>query len=159
VTAEQLRTRTWWQGLEVVFVVDDYDLVATSSGNPLLPLLDYLPQGRDLGLHLVLARRTGGLARALADPVIQQLNDVSAPGFVFSGDRMEGRLVNGVAAQRLPVGRAVYAGRGGSSQLVQTALAPAEQAAQGAGIGIGGGSGGASGNGRGQVSGLVGSGS
>ena len=159
VTAEQLRTRTWWHGLEVVFVVDDYDLVATSSGNPLLPLLDYLAQGRDLGLHLVLARRTGGLARALADPVIQQLNDVSTPGFVFSGDRMEGRLVNGVAAQRLPVGRAVYAGRGGSSQLVQTALAPAEQAAQGAGIGIGGGSGGASGNGRGQVSGLVGSGS
>ena len=52
VTPAQLRERSWWQGLEVLYVVDDYDLVATSSGNPLLPLADLLVQGRDLGLHL-----------------------------------------------------------------------------------------------------------
>jgi S-DNA-T family DNA segregation ATPase FtsK/SpoIIIE len=87
----------------------------------LAPLLEYLPQGTDLGLHLILARRTGGLSRAMFEPVIQRLNDLSTPGFLFSGDRMEGRLVNGIASQRLPVGRALYAVRGGAAQQVQIA--------------------------------------
>jgi S-DNA-T family DNA segregation ATPase FtsK/SpoIIIE len=126
LTNEQLRDRSWWQGLEVLVVVDDYDLVAASSGNPLLGLIDYLAQGRDLGLHLVLARRTGGLSRALFDPVIQRLNDLSTPGFLFSGDRMEGRLINGVASQRLPAGRALYAMRGGGVQQIQVAWLPPE---------------------------------
>ncbi len=124
VTSAQLRNRSWWQGLDVLFVVDDYDLVATASGNPLLPLVDYIPQARDIGLHVVLSRRTGGISRALFEPLLQRLNDVSTPGFLFSGDRMEGRLVNGVASQRLPVGRALYAGRGGGATQVQVAYAP-----------------------------------
>lgn len=124
VTPAQLRERSWWRGLEILCVVDDYDLVATGSGNPMLPLAELLVQGRDLGLHLVLARRTGGAARSALDPVVQRLNDVSTPGFLFSGDRMEGPLVNGVASQRLPVGRALYAMRGGGFQQVQTAWLP-----------------------------------
>jgi len=130
LTAEQLRARNWWQGLEVLVVVDDYDLVAASTGNPLLPLLEYLPQGRDLGLHLVLARRTGGMSRALLDPLIQRLNDLSTPGFLLSGDRMEGRLINGVASQRLPAGRALYAPRGGGFQQIQVAWLPPAEADQ-----------------------------
>ncbi|HEX6683475.1 MAG TPA: type VII secretion protein EccCa [Candidatus Limnocylindrales bacterium] len=127
LTPEQLRARNWWQGLEVLVIVDDYDLVAASTGNPLLPLLEFLPQGRDLGLHMVLARRTGGMSRALLDPLIQRLNDLSTPGFLLSGDRMEGRLINGVASQRLPAGRALYATRGGGFQQIQVAwLAPEE---------------------------------
>jgi S-DNA-T family DNA segregation ATPase FtsK/SpoIIIE len=124
LSIERLRARDWWNGLEVLFVVDDYDLVSAASGNPLLPLVEYLPQARDLGLHLVVARRTGGAARATLDPVIQRLNDLSTPGFLFSGDRMEGRLVNGVAAQHLPVGRALYATRGGGAQRIQVAHLP-----------------------------------
>jgi S-DNA-T family DNA segregation ATPase FtsK/SpoIIIE len=127
VTPAQLRDRTWWSGLEVVVVVDDYDLVSTGSGNPLLPLLDLLAQGRDLGLHLVLSRRTGGAARAALDPLVQRLTDLSTPGFLFSGDRMEGVLANGVAAQRLPAGRVLYAMRGGGFQQVQVAWLPPEE--------------------------------
>ncbi|WP_436532166.1 type VII secretion protein EccCa [Actinoplanes sp. HUAS TT8] len=126
VTAEQLRRRNWWSGLEVLVVVDDYDLVANSSGNPLLPLVEFIAQSRDIGLHLVLARRTGGMSRAMLDPLIQRLNDVSTPGFLFSGDRMEGRLINGVASQRLPAGRALYATRGGGFQQIQVAVATGE---------------------------------
>jgi S-DNA-T family DNA segregation ATPase FtsK/SpoIIIE len=123
VTSEQLRTRSWWKGLEVLYVVDDYDLVATGSGNPLLPLVDYIAQARDLGFHLVVARRTGGASRVLFEPLLQSLNDLSTPGLLFSGDRMEGRLVNGVASQRLPPGRALYASRSGAVTQVQTAWA------------------------------------
>ncbi|MGI8612599.1 MAG: type VII secretion protein EccCa [Nocardioidaceae bacterium] len=122
VTSDQLRNRSWWKGVDVVVVVDDYDLVSTPSGNPVQGLLEYLPQGRDLGLHLVVARRTGGLSRAIFEPVLQRLNDIQTPGFVLSGDRMEGRLVNGVVARKLPTGRAIYAARGGAASQVQLAL-------------------------------------
>jgi S-DNA-T family DNA segregation ATPase FtsK/SpoIIIE len=104
--------------------VDDYDLVAASTGNPLDALVEYVPQARDLGLHVVLARRTGGISRALFEPLMQRMNDIGTPGLMFSGDRMEGRLVNGVASQRLPVGRALYAGRGGAASQVQVAWLP-----------------------------------
>ncbi|UYM06283.1 type VII secretion protein EccCa [Solicola gregarius] len=122
VTAEQVRRRSWWNGVDVVILVDDYDLVANPSGNPLHALLEFLPQGRDLGLHLVVARRTGGLSRAIFEPFLQRLNDLQTPGVVLSGDRTEGRLVNGVVARRLPAGRAIYAPRGGVAGQLQIAL-------------------------------------
>ncbi|MDQ3628069.1 MAG: type VII secretion protein EccCa [Actinomycetota bacterium] len=122
VTSDQLRTRSWWKGVDIVVVVDDYDLVSTPSGNPVQGLLEFLPQGRDLGLHLLVARRTGGLSRAIFEPVLQRLNDIQTPGVVLSGDRMEGRLVNGVVARKLPPGRAIYAARGGGASQVQVAL-------------------------------------
>jgi DNA segregation ATPase FtsK/SpoIIIE, S-DNA-T family len=124
VTAAQLRERSWWRGLEIVVVVDDYDLVATPSANPLVPLAELLTQGHDLGLHVVLARRTGGASRFQFEPVIQTLNDMSTPGLLFSGDRMEGRLIGGVVSQRLPVGRALYARRGQPPEQVQVAWTP-----------------------------------
>ena len=40
-------------------MVDDYDLVAAGMENPLAPLVEYLAQARDVGLHVLLARRTG----------------------------------------------------------------------------------------------------
>lgn len=61
VSQAQLRARSWWSGPDIYVVVDDYDLVAVSSGNPLMVLLEYLPHARDLGLHLVVARRSGVL--------------------------------------------------------------------------------------------------
>ena len=80
VTQHQLRTRSWWSGPEIYVVVDDYDLVATATGNPLTPLLDFLPHAKDLGLHVVVARRSGGAARAMFDPILARLRDMGAVG-------------------------------------------------------------------------------
>ena len=122
VTPQQLRDRSWWNGLEVFVVVDDYDLVAGGNGNPLMPLLEFIPQGLDLGLHMITARRTGGASRAMYEKVLQAIAEGSPPSLLFSGDRMEGRLSNGVASQRLPVGRALLTHRGGPPEQVQVAL-------------------------------------
>lgn len=121
VTPEQLRNRSWWSGLELFVVVDDYDLVSTSSGNPLQPFIDLVAQASDLGFHLIIGRRIGGLARAMHEPLLQRLADISTPGIIFSGDPMEGRLINGVAARRLPEGRALFVSRDGRSSQVQVA--------------------------------------
>ena len=64
VTPEQLRNRSWWTGAEVFVVVDDYDLVATAQSSPVSALQPLMAQARDVGLHVVVARRTGGASRA-----------------------------------------------------------------------------------------------
>ena len=82
VTPEQLRDRSWWSGPEIFVLVDDYDMVASPSGNPIAGLAEFLPQAKDVGLHLVVCRRTGGAARALFEPVIQRLRELGSPGIV-----------------------------------------------------------------------------
>ncbi|HEY2700281.1 MAG TPA: type VII secretion protein EccCa [Pseudonocardiaceae bacterium] len=122
VTAEQLRERSWWQGMDLYVLVDDYDLVAGSTGNPLAPLIDYLAQARDIGLHVILARRSGGAGRAMFDPVIQRLREIGTPGLVLAGDREEGALLGSVRPSVQPPGRGHLVGRRGDAQLVQLAL-------------------------------------
>jgi S-DNA-T family DNA segregation ATPase FtsK/SpoIIIE len=122
VTPDQLRRRAWWSGPELYLLVDDYDLLVTPAGSPLVPLLDVLPTSRDLGLHLVLARASGGAGRAMYEPVLQRLRELSTPGVVLSGNPGEGPLVGDVAPQRLPAGRGRYHHRRADTRLVQTPL-------------------------------------
>uniref|UniRef100_UPI002028D5E6 type VII secretion protein EccCa n=1 Tax=Actinotalea sp. C106 TaxID=2908644 RepID=UPI002028D5E6 len=105
VTPEQLRRRSWWSGAEVYLLVDDYDLVATSTGNPLMPLVPLLAQAGDIGLHVIIARRTGGAGRAMYEPVLQALKDLAAPGLVLSGSPEEGALVGAAKPVPGPPGR------------------------------------------------------
>jgi DNA segregation ATPase FtsK/SpoIIIE, S-DNA-T family len=121
VTAAQLRNRSWWTGAEVFVVVDDYDLVATQHGSPAQVLQPLLAQARDVGLHLALARRSGGAARALYEPVIQALRDLEVPGLVLSGSPDEGHLVGTVRPMRMPPGRGRLVTRDRGIEVVQLA--------------------------------------
>jgi S-DNA-T family DNA segregation ATPase FtsK/SpoIIIE len=125
VTPEQLRNRTWWRGPDLYVIVDDYDLVALPGNNPLTQLLELLPQARDVGLHLILARRVGGAARAMHEPVIQRLRELHAPGLLMSGSREEGPLLDDLRPSPQPPGRGTYLLRG-TRALVQTAWIDAE---------------------------------
>ena len=120
VDVAQLRSRSWWNGPEVLVVVDDYDLVATRGGKPLESLAPLLPQARDIGMHLVIGRRVSGIARSY-DHVMQRLFEIGSPGLVLSGDRGEGAVLNGVVARVQPPGRGLLARRGRPSELVQVA--------------------------------------
>ncbi|MGA8114448.1 MAG: FtsK/SpoIIIE domain-containing protein, partial [Actinocatenispora sp.] len=121
VSAEALRARSWWTGPDLYLLVDDYDLVVTGSGNPLSPLTDLLPHARDIGLHLVLARRVGGMARALYEPVLQSLRELDMPALMLSGNRDEGPLYGNRRPEPLPPGRGWLIRRRDGSQLIQTA--------------------------------------
>lgn len=91
VSPQQLRDRSWWKGPEVVVVADDYDL-AEGSGSPLRSLVPYLSQARDLGIHLVVLRRSGGASRASYEPVMQAVKEAGGAGLPLSGDRQEGQI-------------------------------------------------------------------
>ncbi|MGW3344377.1 type VII secretion protein EccCa [Nonomuraea rubra] len=121
LTSEQLRTRSWWTGQDLYVIVDDYDLVATSA-NPLAVLGDLLPQARDIGLHLVLARAMGGAGRSMLDPVVRRLKELNSPAVMLSGPRDEGQLFGNVRPRPLPAGRGLYVDRRSGERLIQTAF-------------------------------------
>jgi DNA segregation ATPase FtsK/SpoIIIE, S-DNA-T family len=118
VTAEQLRARNWWRGPDLYVLVDDYDLVA-SDRNPLMVLHEFLAQSREIGLHLVIARRSGGASRAFYDPVLGRLRDLATPGIVMSGDREDGPLLGNVRLGSLPPGRGWLVTRREGARLIQ----------------------------------------
>jgi S-DNA-T family DNA segregation ATPase FtsK/SpoIIIE len=121
VTQQQLRSRSWWSGPEIYLVVDDYDLVASATGNPLTPLADYLPHAKDLGLHVIVARRSGGAARAMFDPVLARLRDLGCMGLMMSASPDEGVLLGSVRPSAQPPGRGTLVTRGHPDQLIQVA--------------------------------------
>ncbi|RZL22568.1 MAG: type VII secretion protein EccCa [Rhodococcus sp. (in: high G+C Gram-positive bacteria)] len=122
-TQQQLRERSWWSGPEIYVIIDDYDLVATSTGNPVAALLEFIPHSKDVGLHLVIARRSGGAGRALFEPVIARIRDMAPAGVVMSGSRDEGNLVGAVRGSEMPQGRGTYVSRS-QTQLVQLPWMP-----------------------------------
>ncbi|MEV4275872.1 type VII secretion protein EccCa [Actinoplanes xinjiangensis] len=124
VTPEMLRNRSWWKGPELYVLVDDFDLIASANPNPLTPLVEFLPQARDIGLHVVITRRIGGAGRALFDPVIGRIRELASPGIMMSGQREEGPLFGNLKPQPLPPGRAWLITRKHGARLVQLAWSP-----------------------------------
>ncbi|MFW0784409.1 type VII secretion protein EccCa [Gordonia sp. CPCC 206044] len=119
ITPQQLRDRSWWSGPDVYVVVDDYEMVATASGNPLFALIELIPQARDIGLHVILARRSGGLGRAMFDPLIAALKDLSCDMLLMSGDRDEGYITGRVRMQQLVPGRGELISRTRPAEMIQ----------------------------------------
>ncbi|MFD8497851.1 pentapeptide repeat-containing protein [Amycolatopsis sp. NPDC059657] len=121
VTAEQLRDRSWWNGPELFIVVDDYDTIHHRGLDPLEPLCKFVPQAKDVGLHIVLARTTEGAGSGTEEATLNALLDCAAPGLVGNGDLHEGPLLRSVWPSALMPGRAVAVDRLNDRQLVQIA--------------------------------------
>ena len=95
VSQQQLRTRSWWSG--------PGDLRRRRRLRPggradrqqpaRRRLLEFLPHAKDLGLHVVVARRSGGAARAMFDPVLARLRDLGCMGLMMSASPDEGVLL------------------------------------------------------------------
>jgi S-DNA-T family DNA segregation ATPase FtsK/SpoIIIE len=126
VTSRELRERSWWQGPDVFVLVDDYDLVAPGGGalHPLLPLVEFLAQAKDVGFHIVVARRSGGAGRALFEPLLGRLRDLATPGLVMNGSADEGALVQSVKPAPQPPGRGVLVDRRRGAVRLQLAWLP-----------------------------------
>ena len=111
-----------FSGPRIVVVADDYDVLTTAGQKPLAPFVPYVSNGRDIGLHFVVARRVAGAGRGLFDPLLQSMREIGSSALVMSGDRSEGQIFPRVYAGKQPPGRGKWIAHNGSQQLVQTAL-------------------------------------
>jgi S-DNA-T family DNA segregation ATPase FtsK/SpoIIIE len=121
IPPDRLPRRDWWTGRRLFVLVDDYELVQNGGQTPLAPLLDLLPQGAHIGLHVVLARGTAGAARAMGDPLIRQLWELGSPALLLSCKKDEGAFLGNVRPLTLPAGRAQWVTRRRAVHIIQTA--------------------------------------
>ncbi|MBA0051891.1 type VII secretion protein EccCa [Streptomyces sp. AJS327] len=124
ITPQQLRERSWWSGPRMFLLVDDYELVSASSGNPLDVLIDQLPYARDIGVHLIVARNANGASRSTYEPFMRTVRELGAQGLILSGDPMEGELLGNVRPRPMPPGRGAFVSRKRGVPLVQTGWWP-----------------------------------
>jgi S-DNA-T family DNA segregation ATPase FtsK/SpoIIIE len=117
----ELRHTRNWGGRHLFLFVDDYESISGTGGSQLLPLADYLLNGRDIGFHLVVTHRVGGMARASFEPIFQRLREMGTSGLIMSGDPSEGKLLYGLAASPLPAGRGYFVQSKHPPVLIQTA--------------------------------------
>jgi DNA segregation ATPase FtsK/SpoIIIE, S-DNA-T family len=120
---ERLRAGDWWSGPQHVLVIDDYDMLLGPAGSPFTPLLESIGQARDIGLHVLLARRASGSQRTAFEPFGQRLREVGVTGLVLSGPTNEGPLVADVAARQQPPGRGFLVRPRERTMLVQCCVA------------------------------------
>ncbi|AZA12052.1 type VII secretion protein EccCb [Corynebacterium gerontici] len=119
ISPQALRARSWWDGPEIFLVIDDLDLIDAAV---LQPLLEVMAHARDIGLHLVVARKIGGAMRALFQPFLSELKDQHPVVVMLSGERDDGPLFGVRPEPRIP-GRGVLIERGAQQGMVQIAQA------------------------------------
>ncbi|MCI0384853.1 type VII secretion protein EccCa [Streptomyces sp. CNQ085] len=124
VTPQQLRDRSWWHGPKMFMIIDDYELVSTSSGNPLATLAEHLPFARDIGVCFIIARSSAGASRASYEPFTQRIKELGAQGVVLSADPGEGDLLGNVRGRQMPPGRGHFVSRKRGAPLVQVGWLP-----------------------------------
>jgi S-DNA-T family DNA segregation ATPase FtsK/SpoIIIE len=110
-----------WTGPRLFLLIDDYDLVVGSQGNPMPALTEFLPQARDIGLHVVLTRSAGGVGQGMYEPMLRGLREMGTPGVLLSGSKDEGAVLGSVKMAKLPPGRGRLVHRRFGSVLIQTA--------------------------------------
>ncbi|MER5394914.1 hypothetical protein, partial [Saccharopolyspora sp. NPDC002686] len=91
-------------------------------------LAEFIPTASDVGLHIILARNSGGAGRALYEPLIGKMRETSAPGLAMSANKDDGQLVANIKSRPLPPGRGTLVSRSlrGGPQMIQTAFIPPE---------------------------------
>jgi len=124
LTLADLRKTQQWQGPHHYLFIDDYDALNPMGVHPLSLLLEVIQQGRDVGFHVIVARRVGGIGRTATDPVLQRLRELGSPGLVMSGDPQEGPALGTQRAYPLPAGRGYLVRRHQRTMLVQTTFTP-----------------------------------
>ncbi|UMB68589.1 type VII secretion protein EccCb [Mycobacterium paraterrae] len=119
------RRMSSWSGPDIYIVIDDYELVDGVGGNPLMPLLEMLPYSRDVGMHVVVARRSGGAARALFEPVLAGIRDAGCATLLMSASPDDGLAIGTVRPSPQPPGRGMLISRGrGDPQMIHVGWTP-----------------------------------
>jgi S-DNA-T family DNA segregation ATPase FtsK/SpoIIIE len=132
IALDVLRRREWWEGPRIFVVVDDLDLVSTTgfgSSSPLEPLGTLMPQGADIGLHVIATRSTSGGSRGANEAAVRRAWELGNPALLLSCPKEEGTIFGSVRPKTLPPGRAQLITRRGST-LVQISFAPDEPRAE-----------------------------
>lgn len=131
IAPERLAKRDWWKGPRLFVVIDDYELIGSGGPDAFAPLLPYLAQGTEVGLHIIVARSANGASRSMmTDQLLRRLVEANTPVLQLSCPPTEGQIITGTKPRLLPPGRGLYITRRSTVQ-IQTALRDERAAEEG----------------------------
>jgi S-DNA-T family DNA segregation ATPase FtsK/SpoIIIE len=113
-----------WAGPRLFVLIDDYETIAAAQPNPLHGLLEFLPQARDIGLHVVITRAAGGSGGGSFEPLQKRLKEIGTPGLLLSGSKEEGSILHGQKFEPMPTGRGKLVDRRTGAKVIQTPMMP-----------------------------------
>ncbi|WP_139980701.1 type VII secretion protein EccCa [Nocardioides litoris] len=111
-----------WEGPKLFLLIDDYEMIAAMQPNPMHALLEFLPQARDIGLHVVLSRAAGGSGTGGFEPIQKRLKELGTPGVLLSGSKEEGVALHGNKFEPMPQGRGKLVDRRIGTKVIQSPL-------------------------------------
>ena len=131
ITPQELKNRSWWSGPEIFLLIDDYDLL-TISPSVMSGFVSVLPHARDIGVHIVVARRASGMMRAAHDPLLAGMRAINGVVVLLSADKDDGPLFGVPLRPALP-GRAHIVVNGTTSEIhfARAQLSPEDRAEDG----------------------------
>ncbi|WP_412523821.1 FtsK/SpoIIIE domain-containing protein [Corynebacterium sp. SFY-M4] len=115
ITPQELKDRSWWSGPEIFLLIDDYDLL-TISPSVMSGFISVFPHARDIGVHIVVARRASGMMRAAHDPLLAGMRAINGVVALLSADKDDGPLFGVPLRPALP-GRAHIVVNGATSEI------------------------------------------
>lgn len=89
VSARDIASRSWWQGPDIYLIVDDLELLPEDTFRG---LVDLIPHAHDIGLHIFVARKFGGISRALMGRFLSAVKDQQPGVLLMDATREEGAL-------------------------------------------------------------------
>jgi type VII secretion protein EccCb len=91
LTTAQLRSRSWWQGPDVVLLVDDWHMIVAASGGmpPMGPLAPLLPAAPDIGLHIMVTCQMSQAYKATMDKFVGTAYGAGSPTMFLSGEKQD----------------------------------------------------------------------
>jgi type VII secretion protein EccCb len=91
LTTAQLRSRSWWQGPDVVLLVDDWHMIVAAAGGmpPMGPLAPLLPAAPDIGLHIMVTCQMSQAYKATMDKFVGTAFGAGSPTMFLSGEKQD----------------------------------------------------------------------
>jgi type VII secretion protein EccCb len=107
LTTAQLRSRSWWQGCDVVLLVDDWHMITAAAGGPppMGPLTPLLPAAPDIGLHIIVTCQMSSAYKATMDKFVGSAYGAGSPTLLLSGEKSDFPS-SAFKVQRRPPGQA-----------------------------------------------------
>jgi type VII secretion protein EccCb len=91
LTTAQLRSRSWWTGVDIVLLVDDWHMIVGAAGGmpPMGPLAPLLPAAPDIGLHIIVTCQMSQAYKATMDKFVGAAYGAGSPTLFLSGDKQD----------------------------------------------------------------------
>jgi type VII secretion protein EccCb len=128
LTTAQLRSRSWWQGPDVVLLVDDWHMIVAASGGmpPMGPLAPLLPAAPDIGLHIVVTCQMSQAYKATMDKFVGTAYGAGSPTMFLSGEKQDFPSRE-LQVKKRPPGQAFWVTPEGKEVIQATYIDPPEE--------------------------------